>query len=77
MDSHTSAMHSLAQQNAAASVKAATCNKCGARNVAWVESKKTGKWYLAEGTLGLGVSPGRVIPVKHKPHFKFCHPKET
>jgi hypothetical protein len=75
MDSHSSAMHSLSQANAAAAVKATTCSKCGSRTVAWVRGK-TGKWYLAEGTLGVGVPAGKVIPVKWNPHFKHCRPKE-
>lgn len=76
MDSHTSAMHSLSQHNAAAAVPSATCKKCGATNVAWVQGK-SGKWYLAEGTRGLGVSPGKVVPVKWNPHFKHCRPTTT
>lgn len=76
LDSHTSAMHSLSCHNAAAAVPSTTCNRCGATNVAWVKSAKTGKWYLAEGTRGLGVPVNKVVPVKWNPHFKYCHPKE-
>lgn len=71
MDSHTAAMHSLSSGNAAAAVPAATCKRCGSNRVAWVQSK-AGKWYLAEGTGGLGVQPGKVVPVKWNAHFKNC-----
>ncbi len=30
--------------------KATQCNRCGSTKVGWVESKKTGRWYLALAT---------------------------
>jgi hypothetical protein len=76
MDSVSAANHSLSSGNAAAARPAVTCDKCGRGSLAWVQSKKTGKWYLAEGTRGVGVPPGKVVPVSWNPHFKHCKPKE-
>jgi hypothetical protein len=54
----------------------ATCNRCGETNVAWVQSKRTGKWYLAEAYRYHGqpadmngrAIPGGVAVRAHEPH---------
>jgi hypothetical protein len=69
MDNVSAANASMAQQKASASVNSATCKRCGCTSVAWVQSSKTQKWYLSESILG---TPGKVIPLAHRPHFKVC-----
>jgi len=69
MDSVSAANASMARAKAAASVNAATRKRCGCTSVAWVQSSKTNKWYLAESIFG---TPGKVIPLAHRPHFKVC-----
>lgn len=59
--------------------KLAQCKKCGSQRVAWVLSKKTGKWYLAFATKSHAVvnytavggpasSGGGVNVYAHQPH---------
>lgn len=55
-----------------------TCKRCGSTQVAWVQSKKTGKWYLAFATeysasVTYGpdkayTTPGGVAVHAHTPH---------
>jgi hypothetical protein len=55
-------------------VNLVTCKRCGAPNLAWVQSKKTGRFYLAltqkfHGVQhGNGYSAGGVSVLAHKPH---------
>lgn len=70
MDTNTAANAAMAASIAADSRPAATCRECGTRLVAWVKSTRTGRSYLADATL-CG-NPGRVLPAKHRPHFKTC-----
>lgn len=53
-----------------------TCKRCGAQNLAWVQSKKTGRYYLAltqkyHGIPATGTSaavPGGITVLAHRPH---------
>lgn len=49
----------------------ATCRNCGCTMVAWVNSTKTGRPYLADATMSSATAGGR-LPMKHLPHFKRC-----
>lgn len=52
----------------------AKCQRCGQQKLAWVQSKRTGKWYLAHTQSyhgmhhGNGYSPGGTSVLAHKPH---------
>jgi hypothetical protein len=35
--------------NALVPAKPTVCKRCGCDDVAWIQSKRTGKWYLAQG----------------------------
>lgn len=71
MDMNARAATQLSAERAAAGVKPARCGDCNAR-CAWVQSKRTGKWYLADALMG---GPGKVIPQPQRPHFKTCGDK--
>ena len=50
------------------------CNRCGAQKLAWVQSKRTGRYYLAQTQTyhgmhhGNGYSPGGTSVLAHRPH---------
>lgn len=73
-DPHAAANAATSRDVAGASVRPARCRDCGSRYVAWVQSTRTGKWYLCDATIG---TPGHVIPARHKPHFKSCTGQEN
>lgn len=50
--------------------KTARCNKCGAEDVAWVQSNRSGKWYLAR----CFNDNGALVAAIFMPHFKECKP---
>lgn len=62
-------MSTMAGHLANQSVEGARCRVCGDTNVAWVQSKRTGRWYLAYAYSG---APGQLIPQPERPHFKVC-----
>lgn len=57
-------------------VTTTTCKRCGQSDLAWVQSKKTGRWYLAltqkyHGMPATGTSaavPGGITVLAHRPH---------
>lgn len=54
--------------------RTATCKRCGSTGVAWVQSKRTGRHYLALATVGTsrdGSNYGKVIVYPQTPHD--CH----
>lgn len=70
MDATSRGNAAIAAGIARDSVPKAVCKKCGTDMVAWVQSKKTQKWYLADAIYG--TPPGFRLPAKHLPHFKSC-----
>jgi hypothetical protein len=74
VDNVSAANVSMAQHKANASVRPVRCRKCDAYPLAWAKSKRTGKSYLCETIAG---TPGKVIPLPHRPHFKNCNPTTT
>lgn len=55
-------------------MKEAACDRCGQQQLAWVQSKRTGGWYLCHTQHyhgqhhGNGYSPGGVNVLAHRPH---------
>lgn len=69
MDTTSRGNAAIAASIARDSVSSARCRDCGSVLVAWV-SNRAGKRYLADAT---SVGGGRVLPMKHLPHFKSCN----
>lgn len=74
MDNVSAANASMSSRINAAAVKGAHCKKCDSTLVAWAQSKKSGKWYLCDATIG---PAGKVLPSPHLPHFKTCGTRTT
>lgn len=57
-------------------VKLVDCNRCGARELSWVKSARTGRFYLAltqkyhglPADMNGRATPGGVNVLKHRPH---------